>query len=89
MGALAALAGIARVPMLLIVTGVENCVVVQFWADVVIGGGAWANEAGEASSMPAKPAQASRPERRTDFKKTLIPRPQNKESKTKKCLGKN
>ena len=37
--------------MLLIVTGVENCVVVQFWADVVIGGGAWANEAGEASSM--------------------------------------
>jgi hypothetical protein len=63
---------------LLIVTGVENCVVVQLMDDVVSGGGAWANAAGEASSRPARPAQANRPEWRTDFKMTLILVPKTK-----------
>src|SRR3954467_14046274 len=40
MAALVALVGIASVPILLIVVGVANCVVVQFWNDVVRGGGA-------------------------------------------------
>ena len=35
MAALVALVGIASVPILLIVVGVANCVVVQFWNDVV------------------------------------------------------
>ncbi len=37
---LAALAGIASVPILLMVKGVGVCVVVQFWNVVVTGGGA-------------------------------------------------
>ena len=61
--ALVALVGIASVPMLVIVVGVATCVVVQFWNDVVVGGGAWANASGEGSSRPARPAQASKPER--------------------------
>ena len=38
--ALVALVGIASVPMLVIVVGVATCVVVQFWNDLVVGGGA-------------------------------------------------
>jgi hypothetical protein len=69
--------------MLPIVTGVANCVVVQFRDDVVSGGGAWANAAGEASKRPARPAPANKPGPRMDVKKTLIHRPQTKNRKQK------
>ena len=62
MAAAVALVGIASVPMLVIVNGVATWVVVQFWNDVVVGGGAWANAAGAARTKPARPAQASKPE---------------------------
>ncbi len=55
---LAALAGIASVPILLMVMGVATCVVVQFWNVVVSGGGAWANAPDEARTEPARPAKA-------------------------------
>jgi hypothetical protein len=87
--ALAALAGIASVPILLMVNGVGVCVVVQFWNVVVIGGGACANAPDEAMTEPARPARTKQPERRTDVKITAIPSPQTKNLKTKKCLRKN
>jgi hypothetical protein len=86
MAAAVALVGIASVPMLVIVNGVATWVVVQFWNDVVVGGGAWANAAGAARTKPARPAQASKPGWRIDLKQTLMPVPKNKESKQKKVL---
>src|ERR1044072_28005 len=83
MVAVVALVGIASVPMLVIVNGVATCVVVQFWNDVVSGGGAWGN-AGAAQRSPVAPARASPPERGTVVKRTVITQALKKKNRNSK-----